>query len=428
MTTAPLLRAPALGLVVLLAGTAGTAEGADGTDGARAAQLQTKLPLVVVHSDRAIRDDPKTRARVRVIDHSSGVNTVRRPANGYDGWGGIELRGQSSLRFPKKSYGIELRTAAGEKRKAPLLGMPKEDDWVLYAGYNDKTLMRNVVAYEAARRMGGWAARTRFVELVLNGRYQGVYVLMERVEFAKNRIVASKQGLTGRYLLELTLDWQARRKGAHFRTPLKRKAIVYRDPKGEELSARQGAYIRGVVARAERSLYQGARGAWRAHLDEASAVDHLLLQELFRNADAFRASTFLVKGAGAKLALGPIWDMDLAMGNARQYGAHLTSGWYTSGRVWASMLHRDPRFRAALGARWRQLRAEGFREAVLAAVDSSERELRSGPAGRNFRRWPVLNQRLWQNPAARGSFGAEVRHLRRWLDQRMTWLDRATAG
>jgi hypothetical protein len=58
----------------------------------------------------------------------------------------------------------------------------------------------------------------------------------------------------------------------------------------------------------------------------------------------------------------------------------------------------------------------------LAAVASSRRELR-GAAGRNFRRWPVLDRRIWPNPVARGSFRAEVAHLRWWLVRRIEWLD-----
>src|SRR5688572_31589978 len=109
------------------------------------------LPVIHVDVPRAIPDEPKV------------AGTLRMP--GYRGRIGIEVRGQSSQQFPKKSFAIELRDARGEDRKAPLLGMPADGDWVLYAPYNDKTLMRNAVAYRTARWVGRYAARTRFVRV-----------------------------------------------------------------------------------------------------------------------------------------------------------------------------------------------------------------------------------------------------------------------
>ena len=385
-----------------------------------AVEARPALPRVSLTTQRAIRDDPKVRARVRITDRSfpSAEPEV------YDGWGGIELRGQSSQSFPKKSYGLQLQSRSGSKRDASLLGMPADDDWVLYAAYNDKTLSRNVVAYETSRWMGRWAASTRFVELELNGRPRGVYVLMERVELNRARVDVPGKGLTGAYLLELTFPWQAGRKGEHFLTPVKRRPILYAEPEGDELSARERGYVQGVVGRAERALYGGRD--WRRALDEGSAVDYVLLQELFRNVDGFNASTFMVKGAGRRLAMGPVWDFDLAMGNARQNNADATRGWGVRSRVWASKLHSDPAFRRALAARWAQLRRSGLRAAVLGAVDRSAAQLvDTGAAGRNFRRWPILDRRVWQNPTARGSYAAEVRALRRWLSLRVAWMDRA---
>jgi hypothetical protein len=390
-----------------------------------ASDIQTRLPLVTLETDRRITDDPRVRARVRVINHAPQRNTTQSEANIYDGRGAVEVRGRSSQRFPKKSYGLELRDASGDGRDSALLGMPSDDDWVLYAAYNDKALMRNVVAYQAARRLGRWAARTRFVELVLNDRYRGVYVLMERPELGNYRVDVPDRGLTGDYLLELTVGRQARDKGPYFRTPVKRRPIVYEDPEYRDLSRSERRYLRRTVGRAERALYYGWPGAWRRYLSLPAAVDYVLLQELFRNVDAFRRSTFLVKGAGAPLALGPVWDFDLAMGNSILGTSRHVTGWFTLTRDWAERLNADPKFRRALHRRWRTLRANGFRRHLLRTVDSAAAAV--APAvRRNFRRWPILHRRVWQNPAARGSFRAEVRYLRSWLSRRMDWMDRAT--
>ena len=87
---------------------------------------------------------------------------------------GIELHGQTSLGFPKNSYGIETRDSSGENLNISLLGMPRENDWILYAPYSDKTLMRNALTYTLAAELGYYAPRVRFCELVLNDIYRGV--------------------------------------------------------------------------------------------------------------------------------------------------------------------------------------------------------------------------------------------------------------
>jgi hypothetical protein len=355
---------------------------------ARAAEL----PVLRIDIAREIPDEPKVAARLRMP--------------GYRGRIGIERRGQSSQQFPKRSYAVELA------RDAALLGMPEDDDWVLYAPYNDKTLMRNVVAYATARAIGRYAARTRFVELRLNGRYQGVYVLMERLELGDDRVA-------GEALYEFTFPFQARSKDPSFRTPILRRPIVWEDPERGDLSARRARARARPVRSAERALY--GRGSWRRWIDAPSAVDFALLNELFKNQDGFHASTYMAL-AGDRLQLGPIWDFDISMGNSDYGPSRRLRGWMLARRDWAERLYRDRGFRRAMAARWRELRAAGLRRDVLAAVARSRRELR-GAASRNFRRWPVLDRRIWPNPAARGSFRAEVRYLRSWLVRRVEWLD-----
>ncbi len=107
------------------------------------AAASADLPVVRIDAAREIPNEPKIGAQLRMP--------------GYRGRIEIETRGQSSQMFPKKSYALELADDTA------LLGLPEDDDWVLYAPYNDKTLMRNVVAYRTARAIGRFAARTRFV-------------------------------------------------------------------------------------------------------------------------------------------------------------------------------------------------------------------------------------------------------------------------
>jgi hypothetical protein len=284
--------------------------------------------------------------------------------------------------------------------------------------------------------MGRYAARTEFVEVVLNGRYHGVYVLMERPKLDDGRVDLDGKGVTGDYLLEMTFDFQAPRQGVFFLGPRSRKPIVYDDPERADLSRREASYIRGYVGRLERALYgrrfRSPTRGWRRYLDEPAAVDFALLNELFKNQDAFRASTFMAKGAGAKLTLGPIWDLDISMGNSNYGASRFQGGSMLSGRPWARRLYRDQAFVATMAARWSDLRARGLREHLLDTVRTTARRL-GGPQRRNFRRWPVLGRYVWPNPVdpqtgrVRPTYRAEVDFLEAWLSRRVAWLDRNVA-
>ena len=359
------------------------------------------LPVIRIDTAGPIRNDPKVPARLQMP--------------GYRGQIGIELRGQSSQRlFPKKSYALELRTAQGKDRKTPLLGMPADGDWVLYGPYNDKTLMRNVVAYATTRAIGRYAPRTRFAELRLNGRYQGVYVLIEKVELGDDRV-------RGEALFEFTFPLQARSKAPSFRTPLTRRPVVWEDPERGDLSPGRARALADRVRAAERALY--GRASWRRHIDEASAVDYALINELFKNQDAFHASTFMALHADGKLRFGPVWDFDISSGNSDYGRSRRMRGWMLPTRDWAERLYRDRAFTQRLARRWRALRADGLRRKVLAAVEQSQTRLR-GAVSPNFRRWPVLDRRIWPNPRVHGSYRAELRFLRSWLNRRIGWIDR----
>jgi hypothetical protein len=167
---------------------------------------------------------------------------VRAP--GFSGPAEIELRGQFSRTLPRKSYALELRDSEGENADAPLLGLPADDDWVLTAAYNDRTLMRNALAYETARSIGRYAARTRFVELRIRGRSHGVYVLTDKLKLHDARV----RGGDDAFLLELTTPRQAPDKGDGFLTPRLRLPVVWEDPDREALGARRPARIRASAS------------------------------------------------------------------------------------------------------------------------------------------------------------------------------------
>src|SRR5882672_1036149 len=131
----------------------------------------SNLPIIIIITGgQEIVDDPKITADMGIVDNGAGIrNNVTDPFTQYNGKIGIEIRGQSSQMFPMKSYGLELHDDAGKSQDKSLFGLPKESDWVLYAPYNDKTLMHNFLAYTISKEMGHWAANCRYVELIVDG-------------------------------------------------------------------------------------------------------------------------------------------------------------------------------------------------------------------------------------------------------------------
>lgn len=340
------------------------------------------VPRLDIRTAKAIRDEPKVPARLTV-----GKRTYRI---------GIEVRGQNSQAFPKKPYGFEAR------RRVRLLGMPAERDWVLNAAFTDPSLLRDALAHHAARRLGLAGSRTRHVDLWLNGRRRGLYLLMERAELSRRRV-------PGTALVELT----------------ERRAL---DRGDESLPSATGLVFREVEGRAPRRALRALEASlggpgWRAHLDERSAVDYVLLTELLKNQDAFLRSTF-VHRRGGKLHLGPVWDFDLSAGNVTALGAAPSEGWLLTGRPWAGALLEDPGFRAALAQRWRALQARGFVRGLLRTVDRRARVLRA-PAGRNFARWPILGKPLFPAQFTYRSHRSAVGGLKAWLTRRAAWIDSA---
>ena len=113
--------------------------------------------------------------------------------------------------FPKKQYAVETRDALGNDLDVSLLGFPEESDWILFAPYNDKSLMRDVLVYKIAASMGRYASRSKFCEVVLNDEYIGVYVLLEKVKRDANRVNIKKleppdisgDALTGGYIIKI---------------------------------------------------------------------------------------------------------------------------------------------------------------------------------------------------------------------------------
>lgn len=415
---------------------------------------QSHLPIVTINTrGQVIPDDPKVNVRMGIINNGAGrMNYITDFPNAYWGEVGIELRGKSSQEFPKKPYSLELRDTLGEERKVALLGMPSEADWVMIPNWTDKTQMRNSMTYEISRQMGQYATRGRFVELVLNGEYQGTFVFGERLKRNDNRVNISKMeaadtngaNVTGGYIIKLDKLDSANAPGWYSTYPANNRTelpfIQYEYPKPEDIQPQQKNYIRQYMATFEDALYgpnyaDPATG-YAAYIDVMSFIDYFFLQELGRNVDAYRFSTYLHKlksTRGGKLRMGPIWDMDIAYGNLNFSSGPITTGWRfqdtTSGAAfpgWYNRFMTDTNYVRMMRCRWITLRQGVLSQAnIYRIIDSSATVLDSAQQ-RNFRWWPIMGSYVWPNPQPiQPNYAAEVAYLKNWIGQRLTWMDGA---
>jgi len=413
----------------------------------------SNLPIVMINTGGlAIPPDPKVPAEMGIIDNGPGMlNHPTDPFTDYDGRIGIELRGNSSMMFPKKSYGLELWDANDNDTSVALLGMPAESDWVLKASYSDKSLLNDPLAMHVFQRMGHYAPRWRHVELMLNGQYLGVYQWLEKIKRDADRVNIAKllpteitgDDLTGGYILRV--DWDQGTGGWTSPHP------PYNAPGAETIDfqyeypsdpvLQQQIYIQGTVTSFENALagplFADPVWGYRPFIDLRSWIDYLLLNELSRNVDGYRLSTFLHKDKnsnGGALRMGPPWDYDLAWRNANYCDAESVNGWMylfnydcPGGKMvpfWWERMMQDTAFTDSLRCRWDELRDGWLSTDSLHAWCDAMADTLADAQQRNFQIWPILGSYVWPNPSPiPSSYQGEITELKNWISLRALWMD-----
>ena len=339
----------------------------------------TNLPLVLIDTrSLPIPDEPKLHARIKIMEHSDGTRNFVTDSVQYD-WQavGIEQRGSSSGNFPKKSYGFEFQNPAGDDTSFAVLGMPAQSDWILSANFSDKSFMRNTFAYDLARKMGWYASRTRYVEVVLNDEYQGIYVVMEKIKRDANRVNISKlkptdisgTNVTGGYIVKIDKSTGNDNQGFDSQYAPEHNGqgqkirFLFDYPKAVDLAPEQAGYIEAYIDSFENALHStdflSPVNGYKRYVNLPSFVDYFILNEWSKNTDGYRISTYLTKPKitqeGGKLIIGPAWDYDLGWRNADYCNGDLISGWsYKFGDVcpddgyqppdWWKIFQTDPVF------------------------------------------------------------------------------------
>ncbi len=415
------------------------------------------LPIVVINTNgSSIFDEPKIKANFKIIYNGAGKTNSINDAPNYNGFAGIEYRGSSSQQFPKKGMGLELWNDKSESVEASLLGMPKESDWILFASYNEKSFMHNVLTMRIAREMGMYASRTKYVEVVLNNAYMGVYVLMEKIKRAEGRVDIAKlketdlkgDDITGGYIFKADKDTGAklgswRSKFLNFPTQNNNyTTFLYESPR--TITPEQKAYLKNHVDAAEANLqsvdYRDKTNGYRKFFDTKSFVQIFLLNEVAKNVDGYRISTYFHKdkdSKGGKIKAGPPWDYDISFGNGNYCQGNSPAGFsYEFNRIcggdfwqvpyWWERMLGDSAFVRELGLEYSFQRKFGAlrQDRIKLHIDSLTNDLRI-PVDRNFQKWPILGVYVWPQPTPFSStWIGEVDELINFINQRLAWLDR----
>ncbi len=407
--------------------------------------FSSNLPLVVIHTfGERVSSRDRTAVSACFISPAQGRSSLTGPAD-FVGRGTLKIRGRSSLEYPKHSFTFHTKDDSGDPRKVPLLGLPKDSAWVLYAPYPDKTLMRDALAYELSNEMGHYAPRTRFVELFASRSgaklsrksYAGVYVLAEKIKRGKDRVNIEKLGpednrepeITGGYIFKKDHSDKGdpsfrTRHGNHF---------FYVEPKANEITPAQKSWLIAYLNQFENVLYgpnfrDPVRG-YAAYIDTASFIDNHWIVELTKNVDGIRFSNYLQKDRGGKIKMEPIWDWNLSFGNANGKQGWLPQNWYASQLgdseyLWFRRLFQDPDFEQKYIDRWGALRTNIFAASnILARVDDWAGLLNVAQE-RNFRRWPILGRSVNPNYFVGQTYDEEVRWMKEWIRARIAWIDR----
>ena len=390
-------------------------------DNSRLYQL-TNLPTVSIHTLNGEIPYDKEHQIVSQLTIISGDGTALLSEPGT-----TRERGNASRSFPKKPYRIKF-----DKKQHVLDAPAKAKKWTLINNYGDKTLMRNMLAFELSRRMGmTYTPYGTAVDVLLNGEYKGCYQLCDQVEINKNRIniteMTSKDNegsaLTGGYFVEI--DAYAYEEKSWFNSN-KGNPVTIKSPDEDSITTQQKNYIKGYFNKMEAD--------WKSYLDLNSFLRHFLVGELSGNTDTYWSVYMYKDRDDDMMYTGPVWDFDLAFNNdQRTYPVNSKTDYiYRSGGSCAGNMRsftdkivvNDANAKKQLVEIWDEARQGGLTEEnMVAYIDSLESVLQQSQK-LNFIRWPMMNQLVHQNFKIWGSYEAEVENVRDFMKERIDWMDR----
>lgn len=366
----------------------------------------------------------------------------------------VNRRGATSFSFEKPQLAVSFVDDKGSQTERAVMDMPRSEDWILNGPFLDRSMMRNVIAYQAAFEVMGYAPRQQYTALYLKRdhmpeQYMGLYLWTEKIRKGKNRVsIQNSPPLSAETSFIAVKDAY---RGGDTMIPVYGKELsMYSNewlclyPKAT-LTDGQLDFIGDVITRFERVLYhdrfQDPKDGYRQHVDEQSFIDYYIINEFFLNTDAGLKSTFIHRDIRGELVMGPVWDFNNAMGNVNSLLPKMEwRGLFMHERPWFDRLVQDKTFVQAMLLRYKVLRSSFLStERLLAQIDSLS-SLIQEEAKRDHLLYSSqtidaaaqqfllgmdqsLAQQLKAQSPDKWQFETEVANLKRFVEMRGNWLD-----
>jgi spore coat protein CotH len=406
----------------------------------------SNLPIVIINTDidpntnqpYTIQDDPRILAAMKIIKRPDGTRNFLTDQNtasflDYQGRINIEIRGSSSQDLPKKGYGFTTLEADNVSNdNVSLLDMPSENDWILNGLAFDPSLIRDYLSYNLSRQLGNYAPRTVFCEVIINGSYQGLYLLQEKIKADSKRVNILKitssdnaiPNITGGYITKADKTTGGDPVAWTMSSYAGETNFIHDLPKPEEVTPQQQTYIYAQFTNLETTSHANnvnISSGYPSIIDVPSFIDFMIVNELASNVDGYQLSTYFHKDRNGKLRAGPIWDFNLTYGNDLfqwGYDRSRTDIWQFSNgdnegaKFWRD-LFTNPTYKCYLSKRWNALQQSdqplNF-EVLKAFIDTTVNTIAEATVRENIRWGTIPNQAL------------EIENMKAFLEQRILWI------
>jgi hypothetical protein len=401
----------------------------------------SNLPIVIINTDGTapIVDDPRVLASMKIIYRGPGERNYLTDQNNpqylnYDGRINIEIRGSSSQVTLKKQYGFStLKADNVTNNNVSLLGMPEENDWIFNGMVFDPALMRDYLCYNLSRQIGEYASRTAYCELIINGYYQGLYLLQEKIKVDDNRVNIVKIDLNDNSMPQISGGYITKADKTTGGDPVAWRMTnpdgttvdyIHEFPKPEYVTAWQNAYIQEQfikLAETANNNNTSLIDGYPSVIDIPSFIDYIIISELSSNADSYQYSTFFHKDRNSKLRAGPIWDNDLTFSNDLffwGYDRSKTNIWQFSngdneGSEFWKDFYNDTQFKCYLSKRWNELIQPGM------PLNPSVLESYIDQTAAYISEAVIRDNNLWKNT---GNHQQQIATIKTFLSYRIPWM------
>lgn len=405
----------------------------------------SNLPIILISTDInsstglniPITDDPRVSATMKLIYRPDGSRNYLTDINNstflnYNGKITIETRGSSSQELPKKSYGFTTLLENNDKNNVSLLNFPSENDWVLNALAFDPSMIRDYLSYTLGNMLGNYSPRVKFVEVVVNNDYKGVYILTEKIKIDSDRVDLKKlkkddndaPDVTGGYIIKAD-----KTTGGDFVAWALPNAngwqtdFLLDSPKSEDITNQQNNYIESVfteLALKAQNNNSSIFNGFPSIIDIPSFVDFMIMSEFTSNPDSYQFSTYFHKDKGGKLRAGPIWDYNLTFGNDLflwDFDRSLHNVWQfdfenTGPKFWKQLFNNST-FKCYFSKRWNEL--TGINKALsFSSIENLINEtviLLNESQKREQERWNTVEDQL-----------TNIDEMKSWIQNRLTWI------